>query len=56
VAWLLRWVERRRFAGRGVPCPFVLLYGLLLLTGLVLILVTGYFGGELVFKQGVNVG
>jgi uncharacterized membrane protein len=56
VAWLLRWVERRRFAGREAPGAFVLLYGLLLLTGLGLILVTGYYGSELVFKQGVNVG
>ena len=56
VAWLFRWVERRRFAEREAPRPFVLLYGLLLLTGLGLILVTGYYGSELVFKQGVNVG
>ncbi|MGH7407690.1 MAG: DUF2231 domain-containing protein [Candidatus Methylomirabilales bacterium] len=56
VAWLFRWVERRRFAEREAPRPFVLLYGLLLLTGLGLILLTGYYGSELVFKQGVNVG
>ena len=56
VAWLLRWVEHRRYAGREVPRPFVVLYALLLLTGLGLILVTGYYGSELVFKQGVNVG
>ncbi|MGH7395340.1 MAG: DUF2231 domain-containing protein [Candidatus Methylomirabilales bacterium] len=56
VAWLFGWVERRRFAGREAPRAFVLLYGLLLLAGLGLILVTGYYGSELVFKQGVNVG
>lgn len=56
VAWLLREVERRRFAGREAPRALRLLYGLLLLAGLSLILVTGYYGGELVFKQGVNVG
>jgi len=56
VAWLFRWVERRWFAGRALPGPFVVLYGLLLLTGLTLILATGYYGGELVFKEGVNVG
>lgn len=56
LAWLLRRVERRRFAGRDVPRPFLVLYGVLLLAGLALILVTGYYGGELVFKQGVNVG
>lgn len=56
VAWLLRRLERRRFAGRGVPRPLAALYGLLLLAGLVLVLVTGYYGSELVFKQMVNVG
>ena len=55
-AWFLRRLERRRFAGRGAPRPYTVLYGLLLLTGLLLILVTGYYGGELVFKQMVNVG
>ncbi len=56
LAWLLHWVERRRFAGSEAPRPLRLLYGLLLLAGLSLILVTAYYGGELVFKQGVNVG
>jgi uncharacterized membrane protein len=56
VAWLLRRLERRRFAGRGAPRSFAVLYGLLLAAGLVLILVTGYYGSELVFKQMVNVG
>ncbi|MCI0371873.1 MAG: hypothetical protein L0214_10955 [candidate division NC10 bacterium] len=56
VAWVLRRVEDRRFAGRGAPRPFVMAYGLILLIGLGLILVTGYYGSELVFKQGVNVG
>lgn len=55
-AWLVHWVGRRRFAGRDVPCPLLVLYGLLLFTGLGLILVTGYYGGELVFTEGVNVG
>jgi len=56
VAWLFRWAERRRYVEREAPGAFVLLYGLLLLAGLLLTLVTGYYGSELVFKQGVNVG
>ena len=49
VAALLAWLERHRWCGAGVPLLVVLL------AGLIAISVTGYLGGENVYRHGIGV-
>ena len=53
---LLQVVERWKYGMRGVPTGLRILSLLAALAGLILVTVTGWYGGELVFRQGVNVG
>lgn len=53
---LLQIVERWKYRMREVPTGLRVLSLLAALTGLILVVVTGWYGGELVFRQGVNVG
>ncbi len=53
---LLQIVERWKYWMQGVPVGLRVLSLLAALAGLILVLITGWYGGELVFRQGVNVG
>jgi len=53
---LLQVIERWKYRMRGVPTGLRILSLLAALAGLILVTVTGWYGGELVFRQAVNVG
>ena len=53
---LLQIVERLKYHMQGVPTGLRILSLLAALVGLILVVVTGWYGGELVFRQAVNVG
>lgn len=53
---LLQIVERWKYRLEEVPRGLRLLSLLAALAGLILVGITGWYGGELVFRQGVNVG
>ncbi|MBI3780464.1 MAG: DUF2231 domain-containing protein [candidate division NC10 bacterium] len=53
---LLQIVERWKYRMQAVPTGLRILSILAALAGLILVGVTGWYGGELVFRQGVNVG
>ena len=53
---LLQIVERWKYRMQEVPTGLRIVSMLAALAGLVLVCVTGWYGGELVFRQGVNVG
>jgi uncharacterized membrane protein len=52
----LQVIERWKYRVRGVTAGLRILSLLAALAGLILVTVTGWYGGELVFRQGVNVG
>ena len=53
---VLQIIERWKYHMEGVPRRLRILSLLAALAGLILVAVTGWYGGELVFRQGVNVG
>ena len=53
---VLQIVERWKYRMEGVPGRLRILSLLAALVGLILVSITGWYGGELVFRQGVNVG
>jgi len=53
---LLQILERLKYRTQEVPTGLRILSVVAALAGLVLVAVTGWYGGELVFRQGVNVG
>ncbi len=53
---VLQIVERWKYRMEEVPRGLRILSLLAALAGVILVAVTGWYGGELVFRQGVNVG
>lgn len=53
---LLQLIERWKYRLEEVPSRLRLLSLLAALAGLILLGITGWYGGELVFRQGINVG
>ena len=53
---LLQVLERLKYRTQEVPTGLRIFSLLAALAGLILVAVTGWYGGELVFRQGVNVG